>query len=217
MDNFKEVENAEDKIARKHHFLISFFWIVIFILICIEASTTEKEEIETEIVYNQPTIEQLERAILWTVTPSETTKEETILIYSGARASKDKEYRIELATAFIEAGKKYNISAGILTSIAYWESVYKQRAEGDGGRSLGMMQTGRQARNACRCNMNTIAGQVDCGACWLDRGRSWCGSLKGGLSAYACGRCRFANVKTKYAVKVRVRLAKIMREKFWKD
>lgn len=94
----------------------------------------------------------------------------------------------EYASALDKAADKYKIDVDYLIVIAWSESVFRNLI-GDNGRSHGEMQVGKQGRRACKCDMSIIESRIDCGACWLDMGRKWCGSLDKGLQAYVGGSC----------------------------
>lgn len=115
-----------------------------------------------------------------------------------------------LAEAFKQSAKKYNVRLELITAIGYWETVYRNNI-GDDGRSLGIMQTGRQARNKCKCSMETVELQIDCGACWLRKGQDWCKSERGGLTAYATGKCEAVTAKQKRIVNLRLQTAEGLR------
>lgn len=121
------------------------------------------------------------------------------------------EYKTELAQAFLGASSAYKIDVYLLVAIGYRESVFRMTQVGDNGRSLGIMQTGTMARRSCECSMDTVQGQIDCGACWLDKGRKWCGTIESGLTAYASGVCEAPNMRTKRAVRIRFKLAEILK------
>ena len=126
------------------------------------------------------------------------------------------EYVLELAHAFKNASIKYNIDVNLLIAIGYRESIFKMSEKGDNNKSLGIMQVGKQGRKACKCDMSSVDGQIDCGACWLDKGRSWCGDIRGGVSAYACGKCEPVNSLSKQAINIKFRLVEML-ENFMKE
>jgi len=126
----------------------------------------------------------------------------------GNLSSSEIEYNeaTQLSEAFKKAGGLYNIEPELLAVMAYFETVYRTNLKGDSGKSHGILQVGKQGRRACECNMDTLQGQVDCGACWLDTGRTWCGSLEGGLCAYINGDCKCTTLKSKRAYQRRIKL-----------
>ena len=105
----------------------------------------------------------------------------------------------ELADAINKAAEKYNIDVDYLLVIAWSESVFRNLI-GDNGRSHGEMQVGKMGRRKCKCNMDTLYGRIDCGACWLNMGRKWCGSLDGGLQAYVSGSCVAKTTRAAWAL-----------------
>ncbi len=113
-----------------------------------------------------------------------------------------------LETHFIDAAIRYDLPPRLLVAIGFYESNFRVGIKGDQGRSWGLMQVGKLGRRKCKCDMTTARGEIFCGACWLDKGRSWCGNLEKGLTAYACGKC-VGNLKTKRKVLKRFKLAKI--------
>lgn len=128
----------------------------------------------------------------------------------AAPASTDVGFRREIATALVNSSEKYNVPVLLLTAIAYRESRFRTKNQvGDGGLSLGMMQVGRQGRQRCSeaCgSLQDAQEHTDCGACWLDQGRRWCGSLEGALSAYVCGKCKPIKPRAQWAVQNRLKL-----------
>jgi hypothetical protein len=85
-------------------------------------------------------------------------------------------------------------TAKLLTVFAWKESAFRMGAVGDGGRSIGLLQMNRghltpeeqyrvltDRRFALQKGLAFMAEMV-----------SRCGSLRGGLSAYATGSCRMA-------------------------
>lgn len=138
--------------------------------------------------------------IRWTVQETDNLR-----VYGGGdttRAHNDPEYRTELEAAFLSASDQYNIPVFLLVAMAYYETIYRNQV-GDDGRSHGIMQVGKMGRSRCKCDMGTVHGQINCGACWLDMGRKWCGNLDGGLYAYINGSCNAKNGRANRAFKVR--------------
>jgi hypothetical protein len=149
--------------------------------------------------------------ILWTVQETD-----NIRIYKGGKITEaytSPEYRFELEAAFLSASDKYNLPVYLLIAMAYYETMFRNQT-GDNGRSLGIMQVGKMGRRKCQCDMDTVHGQIHCGACWLNMGRDWCGSLDGGLYAYINGTCNPKNTRAKRAFTIRKRLQFIIEKKF---
>ena len=124
------------------------------------------------------------------------------------RRTVDNQEAQELARAFESASLKFKIPVGLLVAIGYRESVFRMENQiGDDGKSHGLMQVGRKGRRDCFCDMDTLQGQINCGACWLNKGRSWCKSLDGGLCAYINGECECKTVNSQRAFLIRKRIA----------
>jgi hypothetical protein len=123
----------------------------------------------------------------------------------------DAGYRAAVASAMVRSAEHFDLPVMLIASIAYHESRYRiDNQVGDEGRSVGMMQVGEQGRRACApvCgDLSTPQEHTDCGACWLDAGRQWCGDLVGGLTAYICGACEPVNTRCRWALTNRLRLA----------
>lgn len=127
----------------------------------------------------------------------------------GTRAMTDADYRLKLARALRVAAERFQLPMLLLSTIAYRETVFRPLEVGDIGRSIGIMQVGIQGRYKCRehCKqIKTVDGGTMCGACWLDKGRQWCGSLRGGLMAYVSGACTAKSVAAQRTYNARVLL-----------
>lgn len=162
-------------------------------------------------------VEKVSAGILWLVTPNEARIPGRVASYTGTRAYSDPSYRVELAKAFLDAAERYDVSPWLLVGMSYRETVFRMNGIGDGGKSVGLMQVGKMGRRACRdvCGgMETAHEQIMCGACWLDKGRQWCGSLDGGLSAYISGECKLRTVRAKRAFQNRKNLETVLGERF---
>jgi len=95
-------------------------------------------------------------------------------------------HRVELATAFTEAGDKYGIDPLLLVALAFSESSLRVGVVGAKGEQ-GLMQV--MPSRAGRCDMATARGQVDCGAAELRKAIDLCGGdIGGGVARYASGR-----------------------------
>lgn len=163
--------------------------------------------------------ERVQEGILWLVTPPNGADAETVRRYHGSRAYEDAHYRQRLSYAFLKTSREFDIPVWLLVGIGYRESVFRMDEVGDAGGSLGMMQVCEQGRRACReyCGeLETLEEHALCGACWLDKGRQWCGDLEGGLSAYINGNCELETVKAKRAYKIRMKLVSLLEERFGK-
>jgi len=155
--------------------------------------------------------------ILWLVTPALDRKEKILKVYQHKVIADDVAYRYRLANAFIRAGAEFDIDPWLLVGIGYRESIFDMTQIGDGGRAHGIMQVHPQGRKACAeyCGeMNTPWEQISCGACWLDKGRKWCGDLDGGLFGYISGRCTTIEYDRRKAHRIRRNLQRKLTERF---
>ncbi|MCP4679692.1 MAG: lytic transglycosylase domain-containing protein [Deltaproteobacteria bacterium] len=117
-----------------------------------------------------------------------------------------------LSEDIVATARKYRIDEYLLTAMAYCESTFRPTARGSLG-ERGLVQVGRGARQGC--DLTTDRGQLECGASWLRKGIERCGSLKGGLTAYATGRCSVSpGTKAEWVVHRRLKMARELREKF---
>jgi len=160
-------------------------------------------------------VEAMSGAIHWLVTPPSRFDEKRARVYHGTRAYADAEYRAELSAAFIATGNHFNLPKYLLVTIGYRESIFRPEQVGDYGNSLGIMQVGKYGRARCKkyCkDVDTVDGGIMCGGCWLDKGRSWCGDLMGGLNAYCHGKCSTTKTRGLRAVNIRLRLWAILKE-----
>jgi hypothetical protein len=155
-------------------------------------------------------------AIKYTVTPNHKIN---LFPYSGGKAYKDLQYRLELSEAFKKASLHFDLPIGILITIGYRESVFRPHLKGSRG-ELGIMQVGKQGQHKCKkyCSeVDTVDGGIMCGACWLDMGRKWCkGDLIKGIRAYISGKCVSNAPLTKRVLNQRLEiwttLARIMKQ-----
>jgi hypothetical protein len=121
------------------------------------------------------------------------------------------EYIQELNEAFNKASDAYGTDKDLLIAMAWHESSFKSGVKGDNGKSWGIMQVGKQGRKRCGYS-ETVEGQIMSGACWLNEGVKWCGDIKGGLTAYACGVCSTTSYRCNRAVKRRLKLMEGMKK-----
>lgn len=155
--------------------------------------------------------------IRWLVTPDPDREKKYLRVYADYRVHDDEGYRLELARAFLGAGAEFGFDPWLLVGMAYRESIFRMEEIGDGGKARGMMQVHGQGRKACASHcgdLGTVRQHVDCGACWLDRGRRWCGDLDGALYGYISGRCSTVEQDRRKAHRVRRRLAAMLDERF---
>lgn len=138
-----------------------------------------------------PTVEDVANAIRWLVTPDD-SKPYLARTYHGTRAQRDGEWREELARAFLAGAEQFGLPVFLLVAMAYRETVFRTGLVGPAG-ELGLLQVGefgrRRSASYCADMGEDAARQVACGAGYLRRLADGCGSLQGGLSAYASGKC----------------------------
>jgi hypothetical protein len=94
-------------------------------------------------------------------------------------------WRRDLAEAISETAETHDIPPLLITAIAFRESSLRTQVIGERG-ERGLLQV--HGRAAMGCDLETAAGQLDCGASWLRHCVDICGSLDGGYSLYASGR-----------------------------
>jgi hypothetical protein len=112
------------------------------------------------------------------------------------------------AQIFEANAERYGLPVKLLVSMAFFESHFRSGIKGDRGKSHGILQVSPYGRRKCQCgDMTDPEEEIRCGACWLDMGRTWCGYLKGGLTAYACGSCKTSMYRTKKKIQKRLRVA----------
>ncbi len=119
-----------------------------------------------------------------------------------------------LSTDIVATAQEYRLDPFLLTAMTYCESTFRADARGSLG-ERGLVQVGRGARQGC--DLTTDRGQLECGASWLRKGIERCGSLKGGLTAYARkrGLCTSEpGSRPEWAVNRRLRMARKLREEF---
>ena len=117
----------------------------------------------------------------------------------------DAEEVTRIGDAIDAAARSYNVPPLLLVAMAHHETRFLAHRIGRSHGERGILQVHGTARH--NCNLETVEQQLDCGARWL-RGRiDHCGSIEGGLTAYACGRCKAAKKsRCNKAVQRRLRL-----------
>lgn len=105
----------------------------------------------------------------------------------GKRIMRSAEIRKEMAEAIVSAARKHEVPPLLLTTIIYHESTFETSAKGALG-EIGLMQVhGLAARG---CDLQTLEGQLDCGAEWLAHFYPKCQTWKGAVTAYGTrGSC----------------------------
>jgi hypothetical protein len=125
----------------------------------------------------------------------------------NAPAVRDADYRAEIATAICAEAEEHDIPPALLASMAFYESSFDSRAVGKIG-EVGLLQVHGAA--AVGCDLDTVAGQVACGAAWLARWRDACPKVHGWeqpLIGYASGACGTSSMRLIQRVKMRLRKA----------
>lgn len=111
----------------------------------------------------------------------------------------DFDYAAEIAAAMESAGEQYKIDPWLLVSMGHWESHYNPRIaslkkKGDAGEE-GLLQCGKQCKASCDYFMDTIKGQILCGASWYAKADLACNAgEKEALTYYASGEVCVANL-----------------------
>ena len=121
------------------------------------------------------------------------------------RLSKNPSAQNDLAGDILTAATKNNVPPLLVTVIAFRESSFRTSATGQ-IKEIGIMQVHGQAARGC--NLNSQAGQLDCGARWLRKMYEHCGSWEGSVSAYLSGKCKPSTKRTSWLVKDRLLLWK---------
>jgi len=119
---------------------------------------------------------------------------------------KDSNTRERLVSAIVSSAAQYAIPPLLLTAIIYRESSFRPGIVADSKlKEAGLTQVhGRAARG---CDLESIEGQVACGASWLREKTNVCGSLEGGLVAYGtAGQCKSSSPQVGIYVRRRMRL-----------
>lgn len=152
----------------------------------------------------------IEDNIMWLVSKPTNSWEKRYKPHYGTAAAHDQSYRRDLATAFINAAETFDVPVNLLVAIGYRETVFRLKNRGDHGFSRGIMQVGHHGRVKCKqhCkNVETdVQSSINCGACWLSKGRDWCGTIEQGLVAYCTGSCKTTNKRALATVQSRVKL-----------
>jgi len=95
--------------------------------------------------------------------------------------------RRAMAEQIAKAAADNDVPALLLTLIAKRESSFDPSAIGSSHGEIGILQVhGLAARG---CELDTVEGQLDCGAKWMRRAFEVCGSWDKAIIAYASGRC----------------------------
>jgi membrane-bound lytic murein transglycosylase MltF len=126
--------------------------------------------------------------------------------HSPANPAYGDAYRGRLTGAISAAAEKHNLPPLLIVAVVYRESSFKTEAKGFAKGEMGLMQV--HGRAAAGCELETVEGQIDCGASWLNQCREKCTTVSGALTAYATGRCKAKTKRVERLVKSRIRLWK---------
>jgi hypothetical protein len=127
----------------------------------------------------------------------------------NARVMRDPEYRTEIAASIMEAESAYGTPASLLTAIAYHESSFDSSAVGKLG-EIGLTQVHGLA--ASGCELESVRGQIMCGARWLAHWKSVCGgdAWYRPLVGYASGSCDTSSSQLRGKIMLRINMANRM-------
>ena len=127
----------------------------------------------------------------------------------NARVMRDPEYRTEIAASIMDAQAAYGTPASLLTAIAYYESSFDSAAVGKLG-EIGLTQVHGLA--ASGCELDSVRGQIMCGARWLARWKSVCGgdTWYRPLIGYASGSCETSSATLRRRIMLRINMANRM-------
>jgi hypothetical protein len=99
-------------------------------------------------------------------------------------------------------------TASVLLVWSWKESAWRANAIGDGGKACGATQLHAIARDGHTCAELTADRRLALrvGLAWMRRMRDVCGSVRGGLNAYASGSCQ-GTIRSRRIVDHRLKLA----------
>jgi hypothetical protein len=130
--------------------------------------------------------------------------------------------RGEMAGWIVAAAREWQIDHMLLTGNAFLESTFRPGVTGTRG-EVGLVQVGPHVRRGCERDEYDMAAPLDqlrCGARHLRRMIDRCGSLRGGLTAYASAppRCReVTGDRVWRAVNIRMSKMRRLRERPWRE
>lgn len=99
----------------------------------------------------------------------------------------DSKARRDMAERIVKAAKLHQIPPLLLTVTVKRESSFQSDAIGVSNGEIGLVQVHGLA--ASRCELETVDGQLECGARWLRKAHDKCGDWRGAVTAYMSGRC----------------------------
>lgn len=142
-------------------FILTFFFIISFAAV---------------VFASEPGVENIQKSIQWLLRKN-----------PNHQLNKNPEERNSFSQEILDQSQKYDIDPYLLTAMIYLESTFRTNATGGIGEQ-GLSQVhGIAARG---CDLKTPRGQIECGARYLRSRIDHCGSIRGGLAAYAAGRCK---------------------------
>lgn len=94
------------------------------------------------------------------------------------------------AHAYVDAGNTYDIDPVLLVVWSFYESSLRPDAQG-ALNEVGLFQVHGLRKRTCKqmLNIDTVRGQIFCGAMLISEGIDKCGNLKNSLWSYASGLC----------------------------
>lgn len=136
---------------------------------------------------------------------------ETLLDGTKRRLATDEDKRREFASLVVAAADEYDTPEGLLTAMSYRESSFRPTAVGWKRGEVGLLQIHGRALTTCphKDEIDEPANQLLCGSRWLKVAFDTCGETwEGALTAYASGKCKPPNVRTRRVVADRLALWK---------
>ena len=172
----------------------------------------------------EPTVEQVSEAILHIAYDGMPGR---IQPDRGNKVVRDVKARNELASAIVQAAKRYDIPPMLMVSIAYRENSFlRQRIGKLGEKSAFQVVPGNVSAirrgkfpwsdiSEPQCDLDTMDGAALCAAALLRIHVGKCGDLKGAFSLYASGKTCKPSVggKLYWVVKDRFKIAEYLEER----
>ncbi len=168
---------------------IKFFLVILFFTLII-ADRCLSFETETEVDRVSQMVERLLRG-------------------TSRKLATDEERRREFAGLIVAAAEEYDTPPGLLTGMSFRESSFRSTAVGFKRGEVGLLQIHGRALTSCpyKDEIDDPANQLLCGSRWLRIGFDVCGGTwEGALTAYASGKCKPPNNRTRRVVADRLRL-----------
>ena len=140
---------------------------------------------------------------------------EELLRGSPRVLGKDEEKRRRFAGWIVAAAEEYETPPGLLTGMSFRESSFRSTAVGYKRGEIGLLQIHGRALTTCphKDTIEKPESQLRCGSRWLRVAYDLCGETwEGALTAYASGKCKPPNIRTRRVVADRLRLWKKLEE-----